>query len=94
VMGGEEGDYVLRIKGESMREAGILENDYVIVRPSDDADDGEIVVALVEDEATVKRIYREKDHVRLQPENAAMKPIITSDAKVLGRVVGVFRKVS
>lgn len=93
VMGGEEGDYVLRIKGDSMRDAGILTDDYVIVRPTDDADNGEIVVALVEDEATVKRIFRESDHIRLQPENTTMEPIITTDAKVLGRVVGVFRKV-
>ncbi len=93
VMGGEEGDYVLRIQGDSMRDAGILTDDYVIVRPTDDADNGEIVVALVEDEATVKRIFRESDHIRLQPENETMEPIITTEAKVLGRVVGVFRKV-
>jgi repressor LexA len=93
VIGGEEGDYVLRIQGDSMRDAGILTDDYVIVRPTDDADDGEIVVALVEDEATVKRIFRESDHIRLQPENSTMEPIITTEAKVLGRVVGVFRKV-
>ena len=67
------------------------DGDYVIVRPSDTAEDGEIVVALIGDEATVKRIYRERDHVRLQPENAAMEPIVTTDAKVLGRVTGVFR---
>ena len=93
VIGGAEGDYVLRIRGDSMRDAGILTDDYVIVRPSDEASDGEIVVALVEDEATVKRIYREKGKVRLQPENPEVEPIITEDAKVLGRVVGVFRKV-
>ncbi len=94
VIGGEEGDYVLRIRGDSMKDAGILEDDFVVVRPSDDADDGEIVVALIGEEATVKRIFRSADHVRLQPENAAMEPIITTDAKVLGRVVGVFRKVA
>jgi repressor LexA len=93
VIGGREGDYVLQVRGESMRDAGILEDDYVVVRPSDDADDGEIVVALIGDEATVKRIYREADHVRLQPENPAMKPIRTTDARVLGKVVGVFRSV-
>jgi repressor LexA len=93
VIGSDEGDYVLRIQGESMREAGILEDDYVVVRPSDDADDGEIVVALIGDEATVKRLYRESDHVRLQPENTSMEPIRTTEARVLGKVIGVFRKV-
>jgi repressor LexA len=93
VIGGEDGDYILQIRGESMKNAGILEGDYVVVRPSDDAVDGEIVVALIGDEATVKRIYREKDHIRLQPENDEMEPIITTEARVLGRVVGVFRKV-
>ncbi len=93
VIGGEDGDYILQVRGESMKDAGILEGDYVIVRPSDDADNGEIVVALIGDEATVKRIYHESDHIRLQPENEAMEPIRTADAEVLGRVVGVFRKV-
>jgi repressor LexA len=93
VIGSDEGDYVLRIQGESMKEAGILEDDYVVVRPSDDADDGEIVVALIGDEATVKRLYRESDHVRLQPENPSMEPIRTTEARVLGKVIGVFRKV-
>jgi repressor LexA len=77
-----------------MKDAGILEGDYVVVRPAEDAPDGEIVVALIGDEATVKRIYRENDHVRLQPENEAMEPIRTTDASVLGRVIGVVRKVS
>ncbi len=94
VIGGEDGDYILRIRGESMKDAGILEGDYVVVRPAEDAPDGEIVVALIGDEATVKRIYRENDHVRLQPENEAMEPIRTTDASVLGRVIGVVRKVS
>ncbi len=93
VIGGEDGDYILQVRGESMKDAGILEGDYVVVRPSDDADNGEIVVALIGEEATVKRIYREADHIRLQPENEAMEPIRTADAQVLGRVVGVFRKV-
>jgi repressor LexA len=93
VIGGEDGDYILQIRGESMKNAGILEGDYVIVRPSDDADNGEIVVALIGEEATVKRIYREADHIRLQPENDEMDPILTTEARVLGRVVGVFRKV-
>src|SRR3954447_24028821 len=93
VIGGEDGDYILQIRGESMKDAGILESDYVIVRPSDDAVEGEIVVALIGEEATVKRIYREKDHIRLQPENEEMEPILTTEARVLGKVVGVFRKV-
>ncbi len=93
VIGGEDGDYILQIRGESMKNAGILEGDYVVVRPSDDADNGEIVVALIGEEATVKRIYREAEHIRLQPENDEMEPILTTEARVLGRVVGVFRKV-
>ncbi len=93
VIGGESGDYILRIKGDSMKNAGILEGDYVVVRPSDVADDGEIVVAVIEDEATVKRFFREPDGVRLQPENDAYEPIRTTEAQLLGRVTGVFRKV-
>ena len=93
VIGGDRGDYVLRVKGDSMKEAGILEGDYVVVREADEALNGEIVVALIEDEATVKRFFREKDRVRLQPANKDYKPIRTRDANVLGRVVGVFRRV-
>lgn len=93
VIGGEDGDYVLRVRGESMIEAGIFEDDYVVVRPAEEATDGEIVVALIGDEATVKRYFREADHVRLQPENEAMEPIRATDAVVLGRVIGVVRKV-
>ena len=91
--GGDRGSFVLRVSGDSMKNAGILEGDHVVVQPRDTADDGEIVVALVEDEATVKRFFRERDHVRLQPENETMEPIRTRDARVLGRVVGVFRRV-
>jgi repressor LexA len=94
IAGGEEGEYVLRVRGESMKDIGILEGDYVVVRPQDTATDGEIVVALVGEEATVKRFFREADHVRLQPENTAMEPIRTNDVRVLGRVVGLFRNVS
>ncbi|MFL5864516.1 MAG: transcriptional repressor LexA [Solirubrobacteraceae bacterium] len=90
-IGGEEGDFILRVKGDSMKDAGILEGDYVVVRSEETADDGEIVVALVGEEATVKRFFRENGKVRLQPENKAYKPIRTADAKVLGTVVGVFR---
>jgi repressor LexA len=93
VIGGEDGDYILKVRGESMKEAGIFEGDYVVVRPAEEASDGEIVVALIGEEATVKRYYREPDHIRLQPENEAMEPIRTTEARILGRVVGVFRKV-
>ena len=95
VVGGEDGDYILRVRGESMQDAGILEGDFVVVRPTERVSDSEIVVALVGDEeATVKRFFREKDQVRLQPENKSMKPIRSRDVRVLGRVVGVFRRVS
>jgi repressor LexA len=92
--GGDEGEYVLRIRGESMKNAGILEGDYVVVRRQDTATDGEIVVALVGEEATVKRFFREDDHVRLQPENDAFEPILSREVRVLGRVVGVLRTVA
>ena len=94
IAGGEEGEYVLRVRGESMKDVGILEGDYVVVRPQDTAADGEIVVALVGEEATVKRFFREVDHVRLQPENVSMEPIRSKDVRVLGRVVGLFRNVT
>jgi repressor LexA len=93
VIGGEGGDYILQVRGDSMKDVGILEGDYVVVRPADEAKNGEIVVALLGEEATVKRFYREHDQIRLQPENKAHKPIRTRDAELLGRVVGVFRKV-
>jgi repressor LexA len=93
--GGEDGDFVLRVRGESMIDAGILEGDFVVVRPQDVAVDGEIVVALVgeESEATVKRFFHEADHVRLQPENTTMEPIRSKDVRVLGKVVGLYRSV-
>ncbi len=94
VAGGGDGEYLLRVRGDSMKDAGILEGDFVVVRPEDTAADGEIVVALVGEEATVKRFYREADHIRLQPENPAMEPIRSKEVKVLGRVVGLLRKVS
>ncbi len=94
VIGGEDGDYILNVRGESMKDAGIFEGDYVVVRPAHDAANGEIVVALIGEEATVKRFFREADHVRLQPENASMEPIRSKDVRVLGRVVGLFRNVS
>jgi repressor LexA len=92
--GGDEGEYVLRVRGDSMKDAGILDGDFVVVQRQDTATNGEIVVALVGEEATVKRYFREDDHIRLQPENDAMEPIRTREAVVMGRVVGVFRRVS
>jgi len=91
--GGGEGGYLLRVKGDSMKDAGILEGDFVVVRPQDTATNGEIVVALLGEEATVKRFFRESDHVRLQPENETMEPIRSKEVKVLGRVVGLLRSV-
>ncbi len=93
IAGGADGDYLLRIRGESMKEAGILEGDYVVVHPQETAEDGEVVVALLGEEATVKRFFREPDHVRLQPENATMEPIRSKEVQVLGRVVGLLRRV-
>jgi repressor LexA len=94
IAGGDEGEFVLRVMGDSMIKAGIFEGDYVVVRPQETATDGEIVVALVGEEATVKRFYKEKDHIRLQPENDAVAPILSREVKLLGRVVGVCRRVS
>lgn len=91
--GGEAGSYLLRVRGESMKDVGILEGDLVVVKPQDTAQGGEIVVALVGEEATVKRFFQEDDHIRLQPENAAMEPILSRDVRVLGRVVGLMRNI-
>jgi repressor LexA len=93
VIGGDEGDFILQVKGDSMKDAGIIDGDFVVVQQSSSARNGQIVVALLEDEATVKRFFREKDRVRLQPANKEYKPIRTRDAQVVGRVVGVFRRV-
>ena len=84
--------FILRVSGDSMIEAGILDRDLIVVRPGTDPRNGEIVVALVDDEATVKRFYRESGRIRLQPENAAMKPIYADDVTVVGRVEAVIRK--
>ena len=84
--------FMLTVRGESMIEAGILDGDYILVKKQNTANNGEIVVALIEDEATVKTFYKEKDHIRLQPENSTMDPIIVPDCKILGKVAGVFRK--
>jgi repressor LexA len=92
--GGGDGEYLLRVRGESMKNAGILDGDLVVVRPQDTASDGEIVVALVGEEATVKRFFQEEDHVRLQPENETMEPIRTREVQILGRVVGLMRSMT
>ncbi|MDD4564534.1 MAG: transcriptional repressor LexA [Eubacteriales bacterium] len=86
--------FMLTVKGESMVEAGILDGDYILVHQQNTANNGDIVVAMVdgfESEATVKTYYKEKGHIRLQPENQYMSPIIVSDVKILGLVKGVFR---
>ena len=85
--------FMLRVRGESMIEAGILNGDYILVKKQNTAENGEIVVALIGDEATVKTFYKEKDHIRLQPENSTMDPIIVPDCQILGKVGGVFRKI-
>jgi repressor LexA len=92
--GGDDGEYLLRVRGESMKNVGIMEGDLVVVRPQETAHDGEIIVALVGEEATVKRFYQEADHVRLQPENETMEPIRSTDVRVLGKVVGLMRSLS
>lgn len=90
-----EGNYILKIKGESMINAGIFDGDYGIIRPQQTADNGEIVVALIDGEATLKRFYKEKDHIRLQPENSTMKPIIIregdAETVIAGRLLKTIR---
>ncbi len=83
--------FMLKVKGESMIDAGIFNNDKVIVAKQETARNGEMVVALVEDSATVKTFYKENGHIRLQPENASMDPIIVDDVQILGKVIGLFR---
>ncbi len=85
--------FMLRVQGESMVEAGILDEDFVLVRQQNTARNGEIVVALIGDEATVKRFFKEKDHFRLQPENQLMEPILVKEVSILGKVTGVFRRI-
>ena len=89
---GRDEVFCLRVQGESMIEAGILDGDIVVLRQQDSADNGDIVVALVDDEATLKRIFYEDGHVRLQPENSTMAPIIVENAAVLGKLVALFRQ--
>ncbi|MFA9557990.1 transcriptional repressor LexA [Evansella sp. AB-rgal1] len=90
----DENSFILEIQGDSMIEAGIFDGDYVVVRQQQSANNGEIVVAMTEeDEATVKRFFKEKDHFRLQPENSSLEPIILQNVSILGKVVGVFRSI-
>lgn len=86
-----EQTFMLRVKGESMINAGIFDGDQVIVTQTNTARNGEIVVALVEDSATVKRFFKEDGHYRLQPENDTMDPIIVNEVEILGKVIGLFR---
>ena len=88
----EEEVFMLKIQGDSMINAGILDGDMVIVRKQNTAQNGDIVVALLEDEATVKRFYKEPKHVRLQPENENYSPILSRDVMILGKVIGLYRE--
>ncbi|WP_297423796.1 transcriptional repressor LexA [Clostridium sp.] len=83
--------FMLRVSGESMINAGIMNNDLAIIETVQTANNGDIVVALIDDSATIKRFYKEKGHIRLQPENDTMDPIIVDDCKILGKLVGIFR---
>jgi repressor LexA len=83
--------FMLNVSGESMIEAGILDGDLAMIEKVSTADNGEIVVALIDNEATLKRFYKEIDHIRLQPENSSMKPIIVKDCQVIGKLVGLYR---
>lgn len=85
--------FMLQVKGESMTGCGIMNGDYIIVEQQPTAENGDIVVALIDDSATVKTFYKEKDHIRLQPENPSMEPIIVEDCSILGKAVGLFRKI-
>ncbi|NCO39572.1 MAG: repressor LexA [Armatimonadetes bacterium CG_4_10_14_3_um_filter_66_18] len=87
-----EDSFMLRIKGDSMIGAGIFDGDLVVVRRQDSADDGDIVAALLDDEATVKRFYRENGHIRLQPENPAMEPLLVEEVRILGKVTLAIRR--
>lgn len=87
-----DGTFILKVRGDSMIEAGILDGDFVVVRQQTTASNGEIVVAMLDDEATVKTFYREADRIRLQPENAALQPIYAREVEILGKVVALFRR--
>ena len=83
--------FVLKVHGTSMINAGIMDDDYIFVNSCQNAENGEIIVALIDDSATVKRFYKEDGHIRLQPENDEMEPIIVEDCQILGKVFGVYR---
>ncbi len=85
--------FMLRIKGDSMIEKGILNGDLVIVRKQITANNGEIVIALIEEEATCKTFYKEKNYIRLQPENESYEPIIVNEVSILGKVIGLYRNI-
>ncbi|NMB08153.1 MAG: transcriptional repressor LexA [Tissierellia bacterium] len=85
--------FMLRVQGDSMVEAGIYNDDYVLVKQQNNAINGDIVVALIEDEATIKRFFKEESCIRLQPENQSMSPILTKDVLILGKVIGLYRKI-
>lgn len=90
---GNSETFMLRVRGDSMIDAGILDGDLVLVKKQNNAENGDIVVALIEDEATVKKFYKEKNYIRLQPQNQFMQPIIVPTCTILGKVAGVFRKI-
>lgn len=89
---GDSASFMLSVRGESMIEAGINDGDYVVVKQQQTANNGDIVVAIIEDGATVKTFYKESDHIRLQPENSTMEPIIVTNCAIAGKVVAVFRR--
>lgn len=89
---GDAPSFALSVHGDSMIEAGINDGDYVVVREQPTADNGEIIVAIIDDSATIKRFYKEKNSIRLQPENSSMEPIIVRDCRIAGKVVAVFRR--
>ncbi len=89
---GQKEVFILHVKGDSMVNAGILDRDYIVVRKQNTAINGEIIVALLEDEATVKRFFKSDNKIKLMPENDYMEPIIVDDARILGKVIGVIRK--
>lgn len=90
---GDSASFLLSVHGESMIEAGINDGDYIVVKEQQTANNGDIVVALIDDGATVKRFFKESDHIRLQPENSSIEPIIVRDCSIVGKVVALFRRV-
>ena len=84
--------FMLKVQGDSMIDAGIYNNDYVLVKQQNDATNGDILVALIDDEATIKRFFKEENYIRLQPENPTMSPILTTNANILGKAIGIYRR--